>query len=104
MQTSVTVLCCHCGGVLEFLDCDFLLHLQVGQFIPQSLQLDPQVLALLFSHLDFLVLHYPALDGMVVLGFQVLQRRLNDPFLALKVIVGHLDVPQPQLQRPIFAS
>lgn len=79
---------------------DFGFDLQIGQFIAQALILDPQVLALLFSILHFLLQQDASLNGHVVFGFQVLQRRARTPGLTLVVIVYNLDIAQLQVQRP----
>lgn len=74
---------------------------QVGQLIAQPLVLYTQCLALLFSDLDLLVQQHRPLDGDIVLGLQVLQRRRGVAGLPLKVVVLHFDVPKLQLQGPL---
>ena len=80
--------------VLENLGFD----LEVGEFFPQPLGFNAEVLSLLLANLDLLLHHDAPLDGDIVFGLQILQRRSRSPGLALKVVVGHLDVAQSELQ------
>ncbi|MDU7307035.1 MAG: hypothetical protein E7L41_22000, partial [Escherichia coli] len=44
------------------------LNLEVRQLLAQALRLDAEVLALLLAHLDLLLHHDGALDGLVLVG------------------------------------
>lgn len=77
------------------------LNLEVGELLAQALSIDAQLLALLLAQFDVLLKHDGALDGHIVLGLEVLERRGRVARLALKVVVGHLDIAELQLQRPI---
>lgn len=82
----------------------FLKHLGfdlgVGELFPQALGFDAQVLALLLSMANLLFQHYASLDGYVVLGFEILERRRSIAGLALEVIVCDLGIAQLELQGP----
>jgi len=68
------------------------LDLQVGEFLTQPLSLDSQIFSLLLANLDLLLHHDGSFDRDIVLGLEVLQRGRGIPRLALKVVVGHLDI------------
>ena len=55
---------------------------------------NPQGLALALANLHLLLEHDLALDGHIVLGLNVLERRRLVARLALEVVVLHLDVAQ----------
>jgi hypothetical protein len=47
---------------------DLRLHLQITQFISESLRFYPEILPLLLAVLDLFVVENAALDGFVVFG------------------------------------
>jgi hypothetical protein len=59
------------------------------------------MLSLLLPDLDLLLQHDGPFDGDIVLGLEVFQGRRGSPRLAFKVIVGHLDIAQSQLEGPV---
>ena len=85
-------------GQAQLLLGDVRLDLQVGQLVAQPLGLDAQGLALALANLHLLLEHDLALDGHIVLGLNVLERRRLVARLALEVVVLHLDVAQLQVQ------
>lgn len=80
---------------------DLGLDPQVRQLVAQPLVLYAQRLALLLADLDLLVQQHRSLDGDIVLGLQVLQRRRRVAGLPLKVVVLHFDVAELELQVPL---
>lgn len=88
-------------GQAQLLLGDVRLDLQVGQLVAQALRLDAQGLALALANLHLLLEHDLALDGHVVLGLDVLERRRLVARLALKVVVLHLDVAELEVQRAL---
>jgi hypothetical protein len=85
-------------GQAQLLLGDVRLDLQVGQLVAQPLRLDAQGLALALADLHLLLEHDLALDGHIVLGLDVLERRRLVARLALEVVVLHLDVAELQVQ------
>lgn len=59
--------------LLEFILQDFGLDFEIRQLFPQALCLDPQLLPLLLTNLDFLFHHDCSLDRAVILVFEVLE-------------------------------
>lgn len=68
------------------------LDLDVGKLFSQALGFDAQILALLLTLANLLLQHHASLDGDVVLGFKILERRRSVAGLALKVIVCDLGI------------
>lgn len=80
---------------------DIHLDLEVGKFILQPLTLNTQRLSFLFTNLYFLLQQDAPLDGNIILGFEIIQRRGCVAGLAGIIIVGDFDIAQLQLQRPV---
>jgi hypothetical protein len=76
---------------------DLGFNLEVREFVPQTLIVNPQVFALLFSTSDLLFQQHSTLDSDVVFGFQVLQGRGSVPGLSLVIVVSDFNIAQLQL-------
>lgn len=59
--------------LLEFVLQDLCLDLKIGQLLPQSLGVNPQLLSFLLANLDFLLHHDCSLDRAVILVFEILK-------------------------------
>jgi hypothetical protein len=75
--------------------------LEFAQLFAQALGVDAHVFSLLLAHLDLLLQHDGALDGLVVLGLHVLKGRRRVSCLSLKVVVGNFAVPQSKLESTV---
>jgi hypothetical protein len=80
------------------LDSDF------GQLLLEALGLNAQLLTFQLADLDLLLKQHGALHGHVMFRLHVLERRRRVAGLALKVIVGHLAVPQLQLESAVCVT
>jgi hypothetical protein len=79
-------------GVSQSLLDNLGLDLKIGQFVSQALVIDPETFALLVTCPYLLLQQHSALNGHIVLGFQVLQGRCGIPGLSLIVVVCNLNV------------
>jgi hypothetical protein len=85
-------------GVPQLLLNNLSFDLEVREFIPQALVLDPQTLTLQFTCAHLLLQQHSALDGHIEFGLQVLQGRGSVPGLSLIIIVSNFNIAQLQLQ------
>jgi hypothetical protein len=91
-------------GVPEPLLDNLNFNLEIRQLVPETLIVNAQLFALLFSVSDFFLEQNSALNTNVVLGLHVLQGRGGIPGLSLVVIVGNLNITQLQLQSTVCVS
>jgi len=68
------------------------LDLELSELFAESLGVDSLVFSFLFAGFDLFVHHDTSLNGLVVFGFHILQRRSGITSLTLEIVIGHLGI------------